>query len=765
MNAIAERLAPLPDGTIKILIIDDSPIDAELATMEFRRAGVATECVIAADKAELTAALTTFAPDVILCDVSFPGFDGFTAQRIVRKAYPKTPLIFVSGTISEDRAVTALQSGAVDYVLKSNLTRLASAVQRAVRDARERKHLEGSLEYSETRARIAAEQAEERSRQHAERLEELWRLVNDPSLREEELWLAMLGQAAAAIWPGQASWGNLWRVGGTNLIVEALSDSSEPLLSDSRAHAGSIIPMETTAIGRILREGGGARSWDDIQASDYSSALERESGTRAFVVTTFIAGGATWGVSFSSAKPTSKPLGPNELAYVEVLASFFANHVQQRWQFERIQYQESHDILTGLLNRSQFRSQVGVATRASSRFGVILVDVNDFHEINESYGTTIGDALLVEIGNALLKRASRGEMVGRVGGDVFAVYVANPISLEFLRSRALVFAQVFAHSFATGEREGKGLIARTACLGVSLAPEDGSDIDAILSHADAALFAAKELGHGSVIFYEAGMEANAQHRAALRNEIGEAIGCDQFTLYYQPHIEVSTGEVTGCEALIRWNHPVRGLLAPSHFIPFAEQSGIITSIDAWVMRRAFADARELSAGRPGFRLFFNLSGRQAGDPKLIRAFTHAARNGVALSNIGVEITESDAMRDVEATRRVCRALRRLGVQIAIDDFGTGYSSLSFLKRLPIDIVKIDRSFVSELLSDPHDQVITETIISIAERFGFKSLAEGVERPEELEWLRQRCCRYAQGFAICHPLPLGGFTSWLAARSA
>jgi EAL domain-containing protein (putative c-di-GMP-specific phosphodiesterase class I) len=261
------------------------------------------------------------------------------------------------------------------------------------------------------------------------------------------------------------------------------------------------------------------------------------------------------------------------------------------------------------------------------------------------------------------------------------------------------------------------------------------------------------------------METNSQQRATLRNEIAEAIAGNQFTLYYQPHIELSTGNVTGCEALIRWNHPTRGLLLPGHFIPFAEQTGIITSIDAWVMRNAFAAAKELSATRPGFRLFFNLSGRQAGDPKLIRAFSDAARNGVPLGNIGVEITESDAMRDVEATRRVCRALRRLGVQIAIDDFGTGYSSLSFLKRLPVDVVKIDQSFIAGLMSDPHDAAITETIISIAERFGFASLAEGVERPDELAWLRLWCCTYAQGFGISHALPMEAFRSWLTARDA
>jgi cyclic di-GMP phosphodiesterase Gmr len=168
----------------------------------------------------------------------------------------------------------------------------------------------------------------------------------------------------------------------------------------------------------------------------------------------------------------------------------------------------------------------------------------------------------------------------------------------------------------------------------------------------------------------------------------------------------------------------------------------------------------------GFRLYFNLSGRQAGDLAVVRAFGEAARNGgVVLANVGIEITESDAMRDVELTRRVCRALRRLGVRIAIDDFGTGYSSLSSLKRLPVDIVKIDRSFISGVTSDPHDELIAETIISIAQRFGFEPLAEGVEYPEEIEWLRAHGCRLVQGYQICRPIPLAEFKAWLSSRAS
>ncbi len=516
-------------------------------------------------------------------------------------------------------------------------------------------------------------------------------------------------------------------------------------------------------MGELLAAGGGTRSWDDTRETPAARALAGRGHSRALVVTTFSAGGTLWALTFTSTAAAKKRLRAEENAYIEILASFFANRVQQRWQYERIQFQQSHDVLTGLLSRSQFRAQARTASRTGGRFAVILVDVNAFREINESYGHMIGDAILVEVGSALLKRAFGAEIVGRVGGDVFAVYITNPVSRDFILSRAAHFASAFAEGFSTGDRDGTQFISRTANLGIALAPENGTDFDGILSRAEAALLSSKQRGHATTVFFELGMEGDGHRRARLRNELADAISRDQFTLYYQPHVELSTGAVTGCEALIRWNHPERGLVLPGNFIPFAEQSGMITAIDDWVLRNACEASKELGAVRAGFRLFFNLSGRQAGDPKLIRALAAAARSGVALENLGVEITESDAMRDVEATRRVCRALRKLNVRVAIDDFGTGYSSLSFLKRLPVDIVKIDRSFIAGVLSDPHDETIAETIISISERFGFESLAEGAEQDAEIDWLRERSCHYVQGYAICHPLPMEEFKSWLNAR--
>lgn len=608
---------------------------------------------------------------------------------------------------------------------------------------------------------VSLRDEEERSRQHAERLDALRRIVNNPSLQDQELLQAMLLQAAESIRPAQNYRGVLWFIEGSDLTVKAVA-SAQPL-PDDFPRVGSSVPIAHTVIGKVVSESRGTRSWDDFQSSGDQSSLAKSQHTRSLIVTTFSAGATSWGLSFASSEQAHEPLGPQDHAYIEVLASFFANHLQQRWQYERIQYQQSHDVLTGLLSRSQFRSQARAAARLSDNYAIILVNIDAFREINESRGHMIGDAVLVEVGHALRGRAVGDEIVGRIEGDVFGIYVPNPVSKAAVNERAIDFSGIFATSFLTGDRDGTDLIARTGTIGIAVAPDDGTMIDGVLSHAGAALLNAKEHGYGSIVSYAAGMEGDVPRRMALRNELAEAVAEEQFTLYYQPHVEISTGNVSGCEALIRWRHPVRGLLLPSQFIPFAEEHGIIASIDAWVMQNALAAANELAALRPGFRVYFNLSGRQAGDTKVIRAFSIAARSGVVLSNVGVEITESDAMRNIEGTRLVCRALRRLNVRIAIDDFGTGYSSLSSLKRLPVDIVKIDQSFVSGILDDPHDATIAETILSITKHFGFDALAEGVERSGEVEWLRKRSCRYMQGFAICRPLAFDAFKAWLAER--
>jgi diguanylate cyclase (GGDEF)-like protein len=606
---------------------------------------------------------------------------------------------------------------------------------------------------------------EVRSRAHAERLASLWQISNSPHLRDADLWTAMLAQAGANIRPDQYFRGTLWRVQEHDIVIEATSVRVGDDGGNDRISVGQALPRDEMIVGAFLKLGERTRSFTDVRESACYRDATRSRNVRSFLVTTFTIGGAIWGLSFASDTLVTAPLNAQDEAYIEVLAAFFGNRVQQRWQFDRIQYQQSHDVLTGLLNRSQFRSLARSAIATAEGFAVIVIDVNQFREVNETYGHMIGDALLVEIAAALQERAVVSELVGRIGANTFAVFAPDASSPDDARRRASRYALSFARAFSTGEREGRELVARTASFGVALDATGESTLDVVLSHAETALQQAKAREGGAIVVYEPWMDGDSERRALLSNELMAAIAGDQFVLVYQPHVELGTGRVSGAEALIRWQHPTRGLLTPDAFIPFAEQTGIITRIDAWVMAKACSVAAQFAAERPGFRLYFNLSGRQAGNTGLVRDFVAAARAGVDLRTLGVEITESDAMRNVAATRRVCRALRRLGVKIAIDDFGTGYSSLSSLQRLAVDVVKIDRAFVSGVLDDPHDGAITETIMAICQRFGFASLAEGAETDAEVSWLRQRGCTYVQGYAIARPLAIDDFRRWLAEHAA
>ncbi len=736
-----EPIAPSVAGmTIRALIVDDNPADRELCIAALKRYGMSVEWVAAEGEAELRAALRSFVPDVVLCDFSFPDFDGFAARRIVYEAVPECPLIFVSGAISEERAAIALQCGAVDYVMKSTLVRLPIAVERAVATAR------------------ASAEVARRARWHVKRLERLWGIANDPALDGAQLAHAMLLRASLDLRAQQSFRGYLCRaVGDGAAIVECSARAG-----DAREPALELRALE--ALGaRGARAGARTYSWaDTTRDSDAPDELAAARWHSA-ICTSFESGNSRYWLAFAAPDP-SETFGDDDYAYLDALATFFSNYVEQRWREERHDYEQRHDGLTGLVDRPQFHAQAGAAAKRTEGFAILIFDLAAFHEINDAHGYAIGDAVLIDVATSLAVRARPDDVVARVGADVFAVFVPCA-TREIARERLADFAGAFERPFSTGVLPEDAEIARPAYVGVAMAPDDGSAFEEIYARAEAALSVARERGHGSTVFYELGMDREAQLRAALLSEIAEGLAQDQFTLYYQPHIEIESGRVTGCEALIRWNHPVRGLVFPGDFIPFAERTGAIASIDDWVMEHAFSAAADLSGDRPEFRLYFNLSGRQAGNPSVVRAFANAARAGVPLNHIGVEITESDAMRDVHATRRVFRALRRLDVHVAIDDFGTGFSSLSSLKQFPVDIVKIDRTFVSGVTTNPDDAAIAQTIISIADHFGFASLGEGAETAEEVAWLRSHGCRYVQGYAIGYPLPIDKFKAWLADHDA
>jgi EAL domain-containing protein (putative c-di-GMP-specific phosphodiesterase class I) len=297
----------------------------------------------------------------------------------------------------------------------------------------------------------------------------------------------------------------------------------------------------------------------------------------------------------------------------------------------------------------------------------------------------------------------------------------------------------------------------TASIGVALSPEDGTQFERLLARADAAVRVAKENGRARWSFFDRRVEDAFATARRLQNDLAHALVRDEFLLHFQPHVEIATGRVVGAEALIRWQHPERGLISPADFVPFAEDHAMLGTIGAWVMRETVRASRPWRMRDPAFRMWFNLSAIELNDPALVHRMHEL---GDDLHGVGVEIAESIAMRDVHATMRTVAALREAGLAIALDDFGTGYSSFAHLKRLPVDVLKIDGTFTAGVPGDPHDAAIVEAVIGIAKRYGFTTIAEGVETAEQATYLLGAGCLHAQGFAYAPPMPEAQFAAYL-----
>jgi predicted signal transduction protein with EAL and GGDEF domain len=312
---------------------------------------------------------------------------------------------------------------------------------------------------------------------------------------------------------------------------------------------------------------------------------------------------------------------------------------------------------------------------------------------------------------------------------------------------------MFHYPFGTGDREDRERVSLGASIGIALAPYDAADFEMLLARADTACYAAKDAGRGRAAFFDRAVEETFAATRLLQNELQAALTRNEFVLYFQPHIDLKTRRTCGAEALIRWRHPERGLVGPDAFIPFAERHGLAGAIGSWVMQETALVTREWRRADPNFRAWFNLSAAELRDATLVPRLRDCVDD---LSGLGVEITESVAMQNVVETLSVMESLRSAGVHVALDDFGTGYSSLAHLKRLPIDVVKIDRAFVTGLPGDRFDIAIVNAVLSIANSFGFETLAEGIELEEQAAFLRSADCALGQGFLYARPLPAAEF---------
>ncbi len=418
-----------------------------------------------------------------------------------------------------------------------------------------------------------------------------------------------------------------------------------------------------------------------------------------------------------------------------------------------------HDDLTGLPNRALFKERLGLAIASAHRnreiLAVLCIDLDHFKVVNGTLGHADGDTLLQEIARRLVRSVRENDTVARQGGDEFSIILQSLNVSEDAITAVNKIMQAVRVPVVVGERE----LFVSASIGISFYPDDGDRLEALMMNADTAMYHAKEQGRNGYQLYTMGMNSHFHERMALESDLRYALERNELMLFYQPQTELSSGRIVGAEALLRWQHPKRGLILPDEFIPLAEQSGLIIPIGEWVLRAACTGMKRWhDAGAPLIRVAVNLSARQFAQPDLIQLVATAlAESGLSAQFLELEITESCLMPGAVGT---LRTLKRMGVQIAIDDFGTGYSNLSYLKKFPINSLKIDQSFVQNIATDHNDAAIVRAIIAMSASLGLKVVAEGVETKEQQQLLSQYQCTIAQGYLLGRPMPAAAFEQLL-----
>jgi len=415
-----------------------------------------------------------------------------------------------------------------------------------------------------------------------------------------------------------------------------------------------------------------------------------------------------------------------------------------------IQKMATHDTLTSLPNRALFNEElihaIGQAKRHGRSLGLFFMDLDRFKNINDTLGHAVGDRVLQEAARRLTKSVRSADLVARLGGDEFVLLVEEYGDTAHL---ADIAAKVLAGFDAPFMVDGQELVL-SASIGICTYPLDGDEAQTLLSNADIAMYRAKEQGRNRHCFYAAELNKLSQERLALEAGLKHAVERNEIEVFYQPKIDFADGRVSGLEALIRWRHPARGLLMPDKFIGIAEETGLIIPIGYWTLRRVCERARQWQEHGVSLPIAVNLSASQFHEPELVRELAGILRaTGVSPSMIELEITESMVMRDPERAVAIMHALRAMGVRLSLDDFGTGHSSLGYLKRFPIDRLKVDRSFVRDLPHNGDDLAITRAVIAMAHSLRMSVVAEGVEHQQQFDLLREQGCDEFQGF-FCRP---------------
>jgi len=426
-----------------------------------------------------------------------------------------------------------------------------------------------------------------------------------------------------------------------------------------------------------------------------------------------------------------------------------------------------HDTLTGLPNRTLAVERLKVALhdagRGRSSVAVLFLDIDHFKLINDSLGHEVGDQMLVVVARRLNGSVGAGGMVARMGGDEFIVELTD---FESAAELSGIAENLLAQLLEPVRLDGH-TVHITASIGISVFPHGGGDARALLQNAEAAMYRVKHRGRNAFGFFDPSQRNRAVARLDLQSDLRRAAETGDFILHFQPKVSLADRAVLGCEALIRWRHPSAGMISPAEFIPLAEETGLILPIGLWALRAACEQRRRWSGdGFDDLKVAVNLSARQFRQADLIEQIRDVlAETGMPPGHLEIELTESTVMDDAEQAIRVMKRLRDMGIRMSVDDFGTGYSSLAYLKKLPLNTLKIDRAFIADVVTDADDAAIVHTIITLGRMLRLEVVAEGIESERQLTFLQDHGCQVGQGYLFAYPLAAQDFREWVRARSA
>lgn len=677
------------------------------------------------DPASALAAIGAPLPDLVITDYKMPGMNGAEFVRHFRQIPGCEDVPVIAITVYEERSfrLAALEAGATDFLLSpvdhaEFLTRARNLLQmrRQALIIKGRAHdLERELQDSE------------RSRQQ---------LLRDSKERLAQVIDTVPACVSAFDRDGACIFLNSRAAARFNVDAHgAIGQRADALLGDEMgARSLSLDQM-------VFRSGVALPTFEEESAA-------QEGGESEYWLT------------------TKSPLRDGDGMIAAVLTSSL--DITDRKKAERhLVHLAHHDALTGLPNRTflqdRLRREIARARRGDRIFALLMLDIDRFKTVNDALGHHAGDALLCAVGERLGTHIRKKDVLARLGGDEFALLLAGIRNPQDALDRAEQILGALKQPFTIAGED----IVVGASIGVVLHPNDGDDAEDILKKVDIAMYRAKAEGRNLYRAFDPAMMSSARGEITLEAELRRALANQEFELFYQPQIDLRTNRIVGAEALIRWRHPTRGLVRPLDFLPFAEETGLIIPINEWVIAQACSEARSWCAhGLPPLRVAVNLSPVQFRNRNMVALVDDIlARTGLDPKRLELELTETILMHDADAVTIELRELRKRGVSVSIDDFGTGYSSLAYVKKFPVDRIKIDQSFVRNLTSDPNDAAIVRAIVNLGHSLGIDVIAEGVDSADQVEMLRAEGCEEAQGFLFAKPLPVEEFLALVQADAA